>query len=102
VTFSKIAVLLVFAQVTAFCADTLFFAWHGKEIPDALTAGFYSWVTLEIGLLTALKFNDRKRKSEKDLEKENEELRERLAEVSKASRKTVRAAERAQDALNKK
>jgi len=101
-TFSKISVLLVFAQVTAFGAATLLFTWYGKEIPDALTAGFYSWVALEIGLLTALKFNDRKWKPEKDLEKENDELRGQLAEAGKASRRTVRAAERAQDALNKK
>ena len=98
-TFSKISVLLVFAQVTAFGAVTLFFAWHGREIPAELTAGFYSWVTLEIGALTALKFNERKRNPDKDLEQENSELRDRLAGAGKAAKRAANAAAKTSNAL---
>jgi len=84
-TFSKLSVLFVFVQVTAFTVACFAFAWYEKTVPDALIVSFFAWFAVEGGALALLKIDKRKGASDAaDLKKENTALKKQLDRIQKA------------------
>jgi len=84
-TFSKLSVLFVFVQVTAFTVACFVFAWYEKTVPDALIVSFFAWFAVEGGALALLKIDERKNKTDAAaLKRENAAMKKQLDRVQKA------------------
>ena len=93
-SFSKGAVMAVFALVTIFTVVICVFAWRNNEqVPDALIVSFFGWFAVEGGALALLKIDKRKQQSgTATLKKENTAQKKEIAALNRRIAKIQKAA----------
>jgi len=56
--FSKFIVIFSVLTVLAYTAVALYFTWHDKYIPDALTYSFFAMFAVELSALAGIKIKE--------------------------------------------